>query len=388
MRILTALTYYRPYVSGLTVYTERLVKAFARQGHQVTVLTSQFDRSLPREEVRDGVFIVRAPVMMRISKGVIMPTIGALATKLVSENDVVHLHLPQFDAAGIALRGRFMNKPTVLTYHCDVKLPPGLFNKMANYAVDLMNHIAALSAHRIVTYTEDYAKNSPYASRYSGKVHTILPPVELPETSIEAVGRFAQKERLDGRGPVIGMAARFAAEKGVEVLLGALSLLEKAYPNAVVLYAGQYMAVLGEEEYAGRLFPVIEKYRERDQWQFLGTLEPREMAAFYHNLDVLVVPSLNSTESFGLVQIEAMMNGIPVIASDLPGVRQPVSITGMGQVVPRGDAKRLAQAIQEVFERPQDFQGDAPSVKDQFSPEKAAKEYEKLFLQIRKEIRS
>jgi len=387
MRILTALTYYRPYVSGLTVYTERLVKAFARQGHQVTVLTSQFDRSLPREEVRDGVFIVRAPVMMRISKGVIMPTIGALATKLVSENDVVHLHLPQFDAAGIALRGRFMNKPTVLTYHCDVKLPPGLFNKMANYAVDLMNHIAALSAHRIVTYTEDYAKNSPYASRYSGKVHTILPPVELPETSIEAVGRFAQKERLDGRGPVIGMAARFAAEKGVEVLLGALSLLEKAYPNAVVLYAGQYKAVLGEEEYAGRLFPVIEKYRERDQWQFLGTLEPREMAAFYHNLDVLVVPSLNSTESFGLVQIEAMMNGIPVIASDLPGVRQPVSITGMGQVVPRGDAKRLAQAIQEVFERPQDFQGDAPSVKDQFSPDKAAKEYEKLFLQISEEIK-
>jgi glycosyltransferase involved in cell wall biosynthesis len=83
-----------------------------------------------------------------------------------------------------------------------------------------------------------------------------------------------------------------------------------------------------------------------------------------------------------------MMNGIPVIASDLPGVRQPVSITGMGQVVPTGDARRLAQAIQEVFERPQDFQGDAPSVKDQFSPEKAAKEYEKLFLQIRKEIRS
>ena len=387
MRILTALTYYRPYVSGLTIYTERLAMAFARRGHQVTVLTSQFDRSLPREEVRDGVLIVRAPVMMRISKGVIMPTIGALATKLVSENDVVHLHLPQFDAAGIALRGRFMNKPTVLTYHCDVKLPPGLFNKMANYAVDLMNHIAALSAHRIVTYTEDYANNSPYASRYSGKVHTILPPVELPETSIEAIGCFAQKERLDGRGPVIGMAARFAAEKGVEVLLGALSHLKEAYPNLVVLFAGQYKDVLGEEEYAQRLFPVIEKYRERDQWKFLGTLEPRAMASFYHNLDVLVVPSLNSTESFGLVQIEAMMNGIPVIASDLPGVRQPVAITGMGQVVPKGDVQRLAQTIQEVFERPQDFRGDSASVKDQFSPEQAAEEYEKLFLQISKEIK-
>jgi len=125
MRILTVLTYYRPHTSGLTIYAERLAKALARRGHQVTVLTSQYERSLPREEQVDGVRIVRAPVMWRVSKGVIMPTFGFLATRLVLSHDVVHLHLPQFDAAGIALRGRLLRKPTVITYHCDLRMPLG-----------------------------------------------------------------------------------------------------------------------------------------------------------------------------------------------------------------------------------------------------------------------
>jgi hypothetical protein len=89
MKILTVLTYYRPHTSGLTIYAERLAEAFAQRGHEVTVLTSRFDPSSPLEETVNGVKIVRAPVVMRVSKGVIMPTFGWLAWKHVAENDVV-----------------------------------------------------------------------------------------------------------------------------------------------------------------------------------------------------------------------------------------------------------------------------------------------------------
>jgi len=132
MRILIVLTYYRPHISGLTIYVQRLARALAKRGHQVTVLTSQYDKVLPSEEFVDGVRIVRAPVLLRISKGVIMPTFGYLAWKLVLKHDVIHLHLPQFDAAGVALRGRLLKKPTVISYHCDLKLPPGVFNRIVN----------------------------------------------------------------------------------------------------------------------------------------------------------------------------------------------------------------------------------------------------------------
>ncbi|EKD89501.1 MAG: glycosyl transferase group 1, partial [uncultured bacterium] len=79
MKILIVLTYYRPHISGLTIYAERLAKAFAVRGHEVTVLTSRFKKELPSEEIVSGVRIVRAPVLFRLSKGVIMPTFGFIA---------------------------------------------------------------------------------------------------------------------------------------------------------------------------------------------------------------------------------------------------------------------------------------------------------------------
>jgi glycogen synthase len=98
MRILTVLTYYRPHTSGLTIYAERLARAFAQRGHEVTVMTTQYDPSLPRDEMMNGVRVIRVPVALRVSKGVIAPTFGLIATQLVSQHDVVQLHLPQFDA--------------------------------------------------------------------------------------------------------------------------------------------------------------------------------------------------------------------------------------------------------------------------------------------------
>ncbi|HEY56999.1 MAG TPA: glycosyltransferase family 4 protein [Anaerolineae bacterium] len=383
MKIIEMLTYYRPHVSGLTVYVERLSRALAARGHEVTVLTSQYDRALPREEVLDGVRVVRVPVLFRVSKGVIMPTIGLEATRQVLAHDVVHLHLPQFDAAGVAFRGRVFRRPTVLTYHCDVKLPPGAFNRVVNTVVHTMDHLAAIFAHQVVTYTQDYADHSPYLRRYRHKLTTVLPPVTLPRATSEAIAAFARQHNPQGRRPVIGMAARLAAEKGVEYLVAAMERILERYPEALVLYAGPYENVLGEEAYRRRVMPAIRKLAEVGHWRFVGLLSAEEMAAYYPNLDVLVLPSLNSTEGFGLVQIEAMMNGVPVVASNLPGVRQPVRMTSMGEIAQVGDAASLAQAILKVLEHPEAYRGDPEAVARRFAPEATAAAYEALFERLR-----
>ena len=382
MKILTVLTYYRPHTSGLTIYAERLVRTFAKRGHQVTVMTTQFDPSLPREETMDGVKIIRVPVVARISKGVIAPTFGQVATKLVRQHDVVQMHLPQFDAPGVALRGRLFGKPAVLTYHCDLLLPPGLFNRFVNMVVNFMNHAAGMLSNHIVTYTQDYASNSPYLSRYASKLTPILPPVELPSPLPGAVEAFAEEHHVEERRPVIGMAARFAAEKGIEVLLDAMPVILTKYPNAQVLFAGTYQNVMGEQAYSDRLMPRIREYEAEGHWTFLGNLDPVQMAAFYPNLDVLTVPSLNSTEAFGLVQIEAMMNGVPCVPSALPGVRQPVLMHGMGRVAKIGDSADLAACILEVLNEPNKFRGDIESIKKAYDPHSIAAEYEKLFTKL------
>ena len=106
------------------------------------------------------------------------------------------------------------------------------------------------------------------------------------------------------------------------------------------------------------------------------------MANFYRACDVTVLPSVNSTESFGLVQIESMICGTPVVASDLPGVRQPVQMTGMGKIVPIRDSTTLAQAILEVIDQPQSFQGDPEAIAGRFAPVAAAERYERLFHEL------
>ena len=379
MKILTVLTYYRPHTSGLTIYAERLARAFAKRGHQVTVMTMQYDPSLPREELVDGVKVIRVPVAARVSKGVIAPTFGFVATKLVAQHDVVQMHLPQFDAPGVALRGRLFGKPAVLTYHCDLFLPPGVFNRFVNAVVDFQNNLAGILSNHIVTYTQDYADHSPYLSRYASKLTPILPPVELPNPLPGAIAAFAMEHHVKERRPVIGMVTRFASEKGVEILLDALPTILKKYPKAQVLYAGQHQNVMGEQAYFDRLIPRIREYEVSGHWKFLGNLDPVELSALYPNLDVLTVPSLNSTEAFGLVQIEAMMNGVPCVPSALPGVRQPVTIHGMGRVARIGDPADLAESILEVLNAPQKFKGDIEAIKKSYNPDSIAVEYEKLF---------
>jgi glycosyltransferase involved in cell wall biosynthesis len=275
----------------------------------------------------------------------------------------------------------------VITYHCDLHMPPGITAWAANQAVLLMNNLAARFTHRIVTYTRDYAENSPYLTHFMSKLHVIPPPVVLPEVRPDQVAEFAQRTNPANHRPVIGMAARFATEKGVEILLDALPEVLKAFPDAQVQFAGPYKNIIGEEDYFYRLEPVIRKYEAEGHWQFLGSLDPTEMAMFYPNLDALVLPSLNSTEAFGLVQIEAMINGTPSIASNLPGVRQPVRWHEMGKVVPIGDSGALADALIEVLSDPEQYQRDPQAIAERYNPDSIAAEYEQLFDEMQREIR-
>jgi glycosyltransferase involved in cell wall biosynthesis len=377
VKVLLVLTYYHPHVSGLTIYVKRLAAALAQHGHQVTVLTSRYDRALPAAETIDGVRVVRVPVLLRISKGVIMPAFPWFAWRLIRQHDVVSVHLPQFEASLLALLGRLAGRPVVLTYHCDLQLPQGWFNRIVDRVVFVSNYLAGHLAQASVAYTQDFAQHSHFLSRFLSKVRVIPPPVIMPEPDPAAVEAFRAGHDLAGR-PVVGMAARLATEKGVEVLIGAMPRLLQIFPRLKVLFAGQYRDVLGEEGYYNRLMPLIEQLGP-EHWEFLGILAQPQMPAFFAACDVLVVPSLNSTESFGLVQVEAMLCGTPSIASNLPGVRQPPRMTGMGEVTPIGDSAALAEAILRVIQHPEDYSRPRRLIEDTFSLERTVTGYEELF---------
>jgi glycosyltransferase involved in cell wall biosynthesis len=380
MRILTTLTYYRPHYSGLTIYAERLARALVAHGHQVTVLTSRYDRRLPAREIRDGVQVIRPHVLTHVSKGVLMPSMFYWAWENIRQADVVHLHLPQLDAAYIALLGRLMNKPVVVTYHCDLLLPRGFVHSIANQVSHLANKLSLGLADQLVVNTMDYAEESAILRPYLAKICAIPTPVELVLPTKEDVEDLRQKVRLQPDQRVIGMVARLAAEKGVEYLVEAMPDILHEYPTARVLHVGQFENVLGEEQYAARLKPMIKKLD--DLWNFLGILDDHELSAFYQLCELTVLPSTNSTESFGIVQVESMVSGTPVVASKLPGVRQPVLMTGMGLLVSPADAQSLSDGIKKILEQPKRYQGDVKDVINRFSSQHIAEEYEGLFQRL------
>ena len=280
MKLLFILTYYRPHVSGLTIYVQRLAEALVAQGHQVTVLSSQYDKLLPLREVLNGVTIVRVPVSFWISKGVIMFSYPKVILPLLSVHDLISLHLPTTPMEamiGPLLARYFIRRPIIATYHCDVKLPDGLFNCFISKVVLLSNIVASLLVDRVIAYTEDYANHSHFLRLFRKKREIIPPPILMEVTEPASLSPFRLKQAPHGEH-LIGFAARFAAEKGIEYLLNALSLILKEIPNVKVLFVGEYQNVIGEERYQQRLKRLLTKFR--DDWTFLGVLDPKQMATF------------------------------------------------------------------------------------------------------------
>ena len=376
MRILMSLTYYQPNISGLTIYVERLATNLVERGHSVTVLTAQHDPSLAIEEYVEGVKIVRVPAPVSIGKAPLMPRYADTAYRLAKEHDVVHLHLPQLEAALAAGAGRKAGKPVLLTYHCDLQLPAGLINRGFDAGVYAANYTTASLADRIVAYTRDYADHSPLLKRFGEKITVILPPVIQDTPTAEEVAAFRARHGL-GKGPVIGFASRLATEKGIEYGIHALPALMERFPDIRMIFAGPYKNVVGEAEYRERIQQMLAPYGDR--WIFAGTLKDRDLAAFYGAIDLLLMTSINSTESFGLVQVEAMLCGTPVVATNLPGVRQPVTMTGMGEIVAIADSASLATGVEKVLNHPDSYIRPRNEIADIFRLERTIGAYESLY---------
>jgi glycosyltransferase involved in cell wall biosynthesis len=376
MRILMSLTYYRPNVSGLTIYVERLAAKLVERGHAVTVLTARHDPALAVEEYIDGVKVVRVPAPATVGKAPLMPRFADTAYRLAKEHDVVHLHLPQLEAALAAGAARRAGKPVVLTYHCDLQLPAGLINRGFDAGVFAANYTTATLADRIVAYTRDYADHSPLLRRFPDKITIIKPPVIQEPPTRDEVAAFRQRFGL-GNGPVLGFASRLATEKGIEYGIQALPRLLERFPDLQIVFAGPYQNVVGEADYRDRIEQMLEPYRDR--WIFAGTLRGRDLAAFYGAIDLLLMTSINSTESFGLVQVEAMLCGTPVVSTNLPGVRQPVTMTGMGEIVAIADSISLARGIEAVLSNPEAYIRPRAEISEIFSLNRTIADYESLY---------
>lgn len=375
LKILICLLYYFPHRTGLTIHVQRVAEELVRRGHEVTVLTARYRNDLPRDDVtmHKGVRIVRLWAPIRMSRGMIMPAYPLAAYRLMREHDVVSIHTPMLETALIAFLSKLTNTKLVITHHGDLILPKGLMNSVIRNTMFQMYKIAARQASRVIAYSQDYADHSYYLKPFMDKVAVNYPPVEMPLPNPQRVEELRAEWSKDG-GPVIGFAGRFVEEKRPDLLIRALEVINRKYPNARVVFAGEYD--IKYETMWERQQALVQQYR--DQLIFLGLREdPQDMADFYAACDVLALTS--DSECFALVQVEAMLCGTPIVMTDTPGGRVPVQVTGMGKLAKMGDWRSIGEALVDVLDHPADYRKPRSFIEQVFSFKETVDVYEQFF---------
>ncbi len=376
MKILATLTYYYPHWTGLTAVARYIAEGLAARGHQVTVLTSRFRRDLPPLETVNGVRVVRLPTIARVSRGMVMPTYPLAAWQLIRSHDIVQFHTPMLEAWLVTILAYLARKPSVMTHHGDLVMPAGLFNRVVETTVTWQMRQAQRRVDRITAYTCDYAEHSPFLRPFLHKVVSIYPPIDFPRPDLGAAAAWRRELGL-ARCRTVGFAGRWVEEKGFDFLLEAIPLVRKQLPDVKFVYAGEVNVVY--ERFFDRCRPLLEA--QQDHVVILGLILDRQrLAQFYALCDVFALPS--RTDNFPLTQVEAMLCGTPVVATDIPGARVPVKTTGMGVLVRPRDPQALAAGLVEVLTNRERYVRPYELIRATFDPAMAVSAYEELMLAL------
>jgi glycosyltransferase involved in cell wall biosynthesis len=303
----------------------------------------------------------------------VMPAYPLRALQLIAEHDVVSIHTPMLETALISVLAGLTGRKVIATHHGDLLLPAGLANRVIQGIMFMLFRFMAARAPRLIAYSQDYADHSYYLKPFLDKVAVIYPPIHMPRPDPQRAEILRHSWSADG-GPVIGFAGRFVEEKRPDLLIQALEVINQTYPNARIVFAGEYN--IKYESTWEKYQPIVQQYR--DQLIFLGLVNDMQfMADFFAACDVLALTS--DSECFALVQVEAMLSGTPVVMTNTPGGRVPVMKTGMGKLVEPGDWQSIGEGLVEVIQHPEKYRRPREEIERIFSFEETVDRYEQHF---------
>ena len=341
MKIAHVTATFPPYLGGTGNVALQNARSLARLGHDVTVYTAATKGASTTEA--GEVTVRRLRTLARVGNAPLTPHL-----LLLRGYDMVHLHYPYiFGAEMILALSRLRRSPYVLTYHNDL-ISPGLKGKLFSAYERMWARPLMRSAARLIVTSWGGARSShllgPLIHSAPSRFREIPNGVDMRLFS-PAAKDLQFLDRLEvGRERLVilfvgSMDSAHHPKGGVPILLEAAAQLGDS--NVVTLFVGGGDKV---GTYAAR----AAELGLHDRVRFLGAVPNEALPPIYASADVVVQPSL-LFEPFGLVAVEAMACGRPVIVSDLPGVRDVVSEAGGGLLATPGDPLDLATKIQSLF---------------------------------------
>lgn len=320
MRILHLAKYYWPRSGGMERVVQDLAEGAAELGHQVEVVAVEgFGRGRSSGGQRSSV--TRAFSFGALGSQEIAPGYIAAAWKRA---DVIHVHHPH-PLADVACLLRAGRTPVVVTQHADSKR--SIYHPVAR--------LVLRKAAAVVVPSRAHMALSEEVRGLEGKVEVI--PFGIDETRWEMV-----PPPPPGAAPRALFIGRLAAYKGIDVLLRALELVPELR-----------LDVVGVGPEGPRLRTLAQALAVTDRVRWYGEYPDEDLPRRMADADFLVLPSVTVAEMFGLVLLEAMAAGRPVVTTALPSAVREVNVPGVtGLEVPLRDPQALADAMSMLVHDP------------------------------------
>ena len=326
---------FSPYIGGVEKYVLELGKKFVALGNETSVVCADEPRADSGNVA--GIKVTRLPYIAKVANTNITP--GLFRTLMRADFDVIHTHIPSPWGPEIsALVSLLKRKPLCVTYHNDI-VGHGVNAVLAGLYNATCLHLVLWRAKTIVVTQPKYIERSSYLKRHHKKIAVI--PVGVSEV--------APSPNLVAHKPnhifFMSILDKYHDYKGLEVLLRAVAKL-KGEGIQVRLFVG------GGGDSLGRYRQFSSSLDIDDVTDFLGVLTDQEVADAYYTSSIFVLPSLNKLEGFGIVALEALSVGTPVITTHMAGSAEFISSNRAGLIVRPGDVDELTVAIKMLLDDP------------------------------------
>ena len=366
-RILQTPVRFYPYTGGVEKYVLDLSKELVKRGNDVTVVCANEPES-KKEEILGGINVKRVSYIGKIANTNISPY---FPFKILREEfDIIHAHFPTpWNLDWSALISLIKRKPLVLTYHNDITNHP-----TSNILIYVYNNtflkLALRIAKKIIITQPDYLKYSKFLKPFKEKIAVI--PIGVDTANF----RYTDRKKTGNEIFFLGVLDKFHRYKGLDYLIGALAKVRTLIPDVKLIVGGK-----GElaEEYK----KLARKLGLENNVKFIGYVGGKDLIKIYNQSQIFVLPSVSHEEGFGIVLLEAMACGTPVICTNIVGVAKDIEMNKAGIVVKPKNEKELSNALIKILKNKTDRKKMGENalelVQLKYSLDKMAESFEKIY---------
>jgi glycosyltransferase involved in cell wall biosynthesis len=319
--------YYPPHVGGIETHLQALC-AGLKASHDVQVLVAN-DGRRDEDAIVDGVAIHRLGSQFQIAGAPICPTMPWRIRRAGA--DIVHLHVPN-PAGMLAILASGYRGRLVVTWHSDIVRQ----RRLAKMFDPIQRRFLA-NCDALIATSPNYVESSPDLRRLRKRTVVIPYGIEAAEFCAPPAAAIAAVRR--GRStPILIAVGRMVYYKGFEYLVRAMARIDAT------------LMLVGDGPLRRPLERLARELGVENRIEFLGEMQPREIVPYYHAADIFVLPSIERSEAFGIVQLEAMACGRPVVNTNLASGVPFASLDGItGVTVEPANVDALVSGINRLL---------------------------------------